>query len=113
MPTITDGKEGVAVTTLPALEQTTATHYNITLTNANTEYSQALPANCRAFQFQCRTAYDVRYAFVTGKVATPTEPYFTLKAGAIYFKENVKLASVTLYLASATAGVVVEIEAWS
>jgi len=103
----------VAVTTLPALEQTTPAHYNVALTLAATEYSQALPANCRAFRFQCRTAFDVRYAFVTGKVATPVEPYFTLKSGVICIEKDVKLAAATLYLASATAAVVVEIEAWA
>ena len=91
----------------------TPTAYNVTLTNADTEYSQALPANAKGFEFQCRTAYDVRYAFATGKVAGPTAPYLTLKAGSEYYKENVKLASTTLYLASAQAGVVVEIIAWA
>jgi hypothetical protein len=60
----------------------TPTPYNVTLTNANTEYSQALPANCRKFEFQARTEATVRLAFVTGKVAASTAPYMTLKAGA-------------------------------
>ena len=94
-------------------EQDTVTIYNVTLTNADTEYSQALPADTRAFEFQCRTAYDIRYAWVTGKVATPTAPYQTLKAGAVKYKENVNLATATLYLASDQAGVIVEIEAWT
>jgi len=94
-------------------EQGTATVYNVTLTNADTEYSQALPADTRAFEFQCRTAYDVRYAWVTGKVATPTAPYQTLKAGSVKYKENVNLATATLYLASAQAGVVIELEVWT
>ena len=91
----------------------TPTAYNVTLTTAASEYSQELPANTKGFEFQCRTAYDVRFAYVTGKVAGPTAPYLTLKAGSEYYKENVKLASTTLYLASAQAGVVVEITAWA
>lgn len=98
---------------VPALEQPTVTLYNVTLTSADTEYSQALPADCRAFQFQCRTSYVVRYAFVTGKVAGPTEPYFTLKSGTVWYKEGLKLSSATLYLASSQASVVVEIEVWT
>jgi len=91
---------------------TTPTIYNVTLTSANTEYSQALPANTREFRFICRTLYDVRFAWVTGKVATPTAPYLTLTAGVDYHSDNDNLASQTLYLASSTVGVVVEIECW-
>ena len=91
------------------------TVYNVTLTNADTEYSQVLPANCRGFEFQCRTEATVRFAFVTGKVATPTAPYMTLKAGDYYcsFPINQAASPSTLYLASATAGVIAEIIAWT
>lgn len=94
-------------------ECTTVTEYNLTLTGANTEYSQALPAGTRKVCFRCRTAYDVRYAWVTGKVAAPAAPYQTLRASAEYAMDGIKLASATIYFASATAGVVMEIEAWS
>lgn len=93
----------------------TPTVYNNTLTSADTEYSQALPTNCRGFEFQCRSEADVRFAFETGKVATPTSPYMTLKAGDYYasFPLSQGSSPSTLYLASATAGVVVEIITWS
>ena len=84
-----------------------------TLTIADTEYSEALPAYCRAISFQCRTAFDVRFAWVTGKVAGPAEPYQTLKSGEKYKIGNIRSPALTLYLASSEAGVVVEIEAWS
>ena len=87
--------------------------YNVTLTVADTEYSQALPAATKILAFQCRTSFDVRFAFVTGKVAAPTAPYMTLKADMTYFMDTADLASGTLYLASSQAGVVVEIEAWA
>ena len=92
---------------------TTPTVYNLTLTNANTEYSQALPANTREFRFRCRTLYDIRYAYVTGKVATPTAPYLTLPVGMDYFSDYNNLSSQTLYFASSTAGVILEIECWT
>jgi len=92
---------------------TTSTVYNTTLTSADTQYSQALPANTREFRFRCRTSFAVRFAFVTGKVATPTAPYMTLPKGTDYWSDNLNLASTTLYLASSEAAVVVEIEAWS
>ena len=91
----------------------TITPYNKTLTSADTEYSQALTANTRGVRFRCRTLYDVRYAWVTGKVATPTAPYLTLPAGMDYFADGLDLTSKTLYLASAQAGVVVEIEEYT
>lgn len=92
---------------------TAVTLYNVTLTNTNTEYSQALPSVCRRLSFQCRTAKDVRFAFVTGKVATPTAPYYTLKAGASYDSGPIHLASATIYFAGTQAGNVMEVEAWS
>lgn len=93
---------------------TTSTPYSVTLTLANTEYSQALPNGCRAFEFQCRTLVDVRWAFVTGKVAGSTDPYRTLKAGAAYHSFDLYQATgSTLYFASSTAGSVVELLAWT
>ena len=96
-----------------ALDCAAVAEYNVTLTNANTEYSQALPANCRKLILRCRTADTVRYAWATGKVTTPTAPYQTLKPNVDYSIDGIKIASGIIYLASATAGVVVEMEAWS
>ena len=86
--------------------------YNITLISANTEYSQLLPSGTKELRFRCRTLFDIRYAFVTGKVATPTAPYFTLPAGSDYFSDGDDLSGFTLYFASAGAGVIVELEVW-
>ena len=88
------------------------TVYNITLTAADTEYSQALPSSTRDFRFRCRTAFDVRFAWETGKVATPTAPYLVLPSRTDYYSDNNDLTGETLYLASSEAGVVVEIEVW-
>jgi hypothetical protein len=57
---------------------------NVTLTSADTEYSQALPIGTKYFSIQCRTAFAIRYAFATGRVATPTAPYATVKSGNWY-----------------------------
>ena len=90
------------------------TVYNVTLTNANTEYSQAMLANCRRFEIQARTDVAIRFAFVTGKVATPTAPWMTLKSGVAYDSGmiNQVAAPSTIYLAAATAATVVEILCW-
>ena len=99
------------------IDPTTATPtvYNLTLTTANTEYSQAMVPNCRRFEFQARTAVAIRFAFETGKVATPTEPYMTLKAGDAYDSGiiNQELEPSTLYFASAGTGIVAEIISWA
>jgi len=94
---------------------TTQTDYNVTLTLANTEYSQALPANCRGFEFQCRTDVAIRWSKTTGKVAGPAAPYKTLKAGDYYWSPplNQGAAPDTLYFAAAVGGLVIELTAWT
>lgn len=91
----------------------TPTIYNVTLTDADTEYSQALPSSTRELRFMCRTLFDVRYSFTTGKVATPTAPYLTLPSGMGYASDESDITGKKLYFASAEAGVVVEIEVWT
>lgn len=93
---------------------TSSAVYNVTLTLADTEYSQVIPANCRAFSFQCRTAFNVRYQYVSGRVAGPVAPYMTMKSGGAVNEGPINLGGslLTLYLASSEAGVVVEITAW-
>ena len=93
---------------------TTETEYNITLTSINQQFSQALPATCKGFEFVSRGGYPVRWSLVTGKVATPTAPYNILKAGSSYDKSGLNLSSATIYFATAAnAGDVVELIAWS
>lgn len=88
----------------PELEMTSTVK---TLTLADTEYTVSIPA-CQGFEFMARTAVDVRFAFATGKVATPTDPYRTLPAGCVYAVEG-NFTAFTLYLASSSAGTVVEV----
>ena len=86
--------------------------YNVTMTNANTEYSQAL-TNCKKFIILMRendTAF--RIAFVTGKVATSTVPYFTVPEGSSYNEDNINFTG-TIYFACASAGKNIQIIAWS
>lgn len=84
--------------------------YNTTLAIADTEYSQYV-TGVKKFTIQCQTAYDVRIAFATGYVATPTAPYETIKAGAAYWEDDV-IFDGTLYFATDEAGVVVETTVW-
>lgn len=93
-------------------DATTPTLYNVTMTTADTEYSQALPANTKQFEFRCRGNYDMRFAYATGKVATPTAPYRTLSAGQTKYQNDIDLTSITLYVACSQALQVVELEVW-
>lgn len=87
--------------------------FNVTLTNANTEYSQALPSGCSHFEMQARSAAVIRFAFEAGRVATPTAPYVTIKADGSYSSYDLWGGqTMTVYFASATAGAIVEIIAW-
>ena len=87
--------------------------FNTTLTNANTEYTIALPAGTTHFEMQARGNAAVRFAFETGLVATPTDPYMTLKAGYTYSSYNLwGSQTMTIYAASPTAGTVLELIAW-
>ena len=92
----------------------TPTVYGITITGSNTEYSLAFPVNTRGFEFQAEEEALLRFQFVTGKVATPTAPYFTLKAGDYYFSPVINQSvPSTLYVASPTAGTHVQVLIWT
>jgi len=91
----------------------TPTIYNVMLTNANTEYSQALPAGTKKFTVKERNGNTFRLAFETGRVAAPTEPYLTVLSNQVYWEDHVYLTGVTLYLAAPVGGRVIEIVAWT
>lgn len=84
----------------------------VTLTNADTEYSYTMPADTRKFTIQARESADVRIAFESGKVATSTDPYLTLKAGNVWWEDHID-SETTIYFASSSAGTHVEILIWS
>mgnify|MGYP001591170963 CR=1 FL=1 len=88
---------------------------NETLTNANEEYSFVIPAGTQHAEVKARTSASWRIAFVSGKVAAPTAPYETVPAGGTWTMPAGKAmsANVTVYVASATAGIVLERERWN
>ena len=89
----------------------TPTVINKTLTLANTEYSQILPADTTRFTLQARTSHDVKLSYTSGESGTV---YITIKAGSSYTEENLDTGSaLTLRMQSTNAGIVVEIIAFS
>lgn len=85
--------------------------YNVTLTNAGTEYSQTLPANTRKVLIRVRSgASDLKLAYTSGESGTK---YITIPAGSSKYLEGIYIKGETLYFQSPTASEVVEIEAWT
>ena len=87
--------------------------YNLTLTNANEEYSQAIASFAHKIEIKCRTFADMRLAYVSGESGTT---YVTIPAGSgrtIAAADGRPISGIlTLYLQSPSAGVVAEIEAY-
>ncbi len=114
LPAIPAGTNAIGSVTTDGLKPATSmTLYTVTMTTADTEYSQALPAGCKRFRLSMRGA-DAAYrlAYTTGKVAAPTEPYYAAAVGEVIDVDGIA-AALTLYLACGTGGKVIQIEAWS
>ena len=89
--------------------------YNVTLADANTEYSQALPSGVRKFSLQCRdTGVDVKLAFTSGESGTN---FITILGNSAYNEDFIYAPAdyiLTLYMQTeSTADPVVEIVAWT
>lgn len=96
-------------------EPLTATEQVVTLASADTEFSITLPVGTKYFSIQCRTAVACRFSFTTGKVATPTDPYSTLKSGQSYSSPEKFSSSGAriIYFATSDAGSpVIECLSW-
>jgi len=79
----------------------------LTLTNADTEYSYQIPANCLSFSFKIRSgSYDLTYYFSQADAATK---YFTLSAGSTQTFKG-RLSPQTIYFKCSNAGEIVEFE---
>ena len=83
------------------------------ITDADSEYSFTFPQNTRGFRLQARDTTAIRYASEAGKVATPTDPYNTLKANGVLEVDGIKLPQTTIYFAAAAGSKVVEITYWT
>jgi len=89
---------------------TTPYLYNVTMTSANVEYSQAMPGNCKKFTVKCRGEYDIKLAFTLAESGTT---YITIPSGQNYWDDLIRDVVLTLYFQCATAAQVVEIVAWN
>ena len=97
-------------TSVQRLTAVTPVIYNVTMTVAGTEYSQALPANVKKFSVKCRTNVPVQLCFVAAGSDTL---FITIPPGQTYWEDNLYRAALTLYFDCETAAQVLEIVAWS
>lgn len=91
-------------------EATSPITYNVTMTNADQEYDQALPNGTKQITFLTQDLTGFRYAWVTGKVAAPTAPYTEIPNNGVVCLDKLKMDSKTLYFACASAGKIMQIE---
>ena len=86
--------------------------YNVTCTNADTDYTQVLPVGTRKILTRVRGHSTLKVAY--GAVGV-TGAFVSVKANEAYSDDDIYLesGSCTLYFQSPTAGAVVEIVAWT
>lgn len=88
---------------------TEVTIFNIILPSANTEYTQALPPDTKAFILKARGLAPMNLAYTSGDTGAL---YVSVPAGTTY--EDIHFyASQSLYFQSSTAGVTLELVAYS
>lgn len=88
----------------------TPTIANLTLTNANTEYSYSVPAYTRQFSVKTRNPlHTVKIAFSSGQSNTN---YFTLDSSS-WYESMILAVNLVFYCQSPDAGCVLEIVLWS
>ena len=90
--------------------QTDPTEVVVSMTSADTEYPLTMTGEVIAYSFQCRDATDIRYSWTTGKVATPTNPYTTLKSGNVESFSGLALLNPVIYFACGSSSKVVEVQ---
>jgi hypothetical protein len=106
--------QGTIETDIEAMTATTPTIYNISIAIAGTEYSQALPANTKRFSLSIidgTPGENFRWAYETGKVATPTAPYRQLDQSFEYECDKIN-SSATIYVAASDV-CTAQLEVWS
>lgn len=104
------GYDGSDYAPLPAAP-TTPTFYNVTMTTANQEYSQALPAGTKRVDIKLRSLSAVlKLSFTSTESGTK---YISVPYGSLYSLQGVNLTGATLYFQSIKAAQTAEIICWT
>lgn len=89
----------------------TPTIYNLSVTLADTEESQALPIGTKYIRLANHGPADIKYAYASGESGTN---YLTLNCGAEIILPGLDSATnYTIYYQSAVTGGRLEIESWA
>jgi len=90
------------------------TIFNVTVTSANSEESQALPIGTKKFEIKVRDNTEMRLGFITGAPAVGGN-YITMPSGSIFWEDDsrMSLTGVSLFFETKEAGQIVEILAWT
>jgi len=92
-------------------QATTPQIFNITVPLANTEVSQALPANVKRFLIKVRGYKSkLKLSYTAGQSGTN---YIEVSLGNSYGEEGINVPSLTTYFQTDKANQIVEILAWS
>lgn len=89
---------------------TTPTIYNVITVLANTEYSQALPADTKEFLLRCRVNAVTKFAFIATQSGTN---YIEVPVGTSFSQTGVKLTGITIYFQTNVPGATVELLVWT
>lgn len=82
---------------------------NVTLTNANTEYSFSIPSHTRKLSLKTRDPqHSVKIAFANGQSGSV---YFTL-SNESWSEDTILAVDLTLYCQSPNAGCILEVVIW-
>lgn len=86
--------------------------FNVTMTDANTEYSQALPTGTRKFSVSCMDGTAFRISFTTGAVAS-VGPWYNILANQVYESPDLDgITDLTVYAGCSSAAKALQIIAW-
>lgn len=82
---------------------------NLSLTLANTEYSQAFPGGTKSITMRCRGVGLIQYAWISTESGSN---FMTIYPGEVREFEDLN-ATITLYVQSPSSAQVLEIEYWT
>jgi len=87
--------------------------YNVGMSDANVEYSQALPIDAKKFLMHTEDGTEFRVAFETGHVAGLSPPFFTVPVNTSYSEDLIEPPELSLFFAGICSGLTMEIIAWA
>lgn len=95
-------------------QSTTPLLADVTMTSADTEYSYTFPDDTKKISLEIGAGGSAfRVAWVTGKVAAPTQPYIAVPTNEKFARDNLTLVGKTIYFACEVAAQMMIIESYT